>query len=79
MEVINQCKLINVDKFIYFVTVLNAGYYSGIKAGFLASLSGNLLRVSISCMYVISNPGLVTHWRFSLWELSFIEWGRIYP
>ena len=40
VKVINV-KLINVDKFIDFVTHRNRGYYSGIRAGFLASLREN--------------------------------------
>ena len=67
--------MIEVDKFIDFVIIPDRGYYSGIRAGFPASLNGKLLRVSISCMYITSNLDLATHWQFSLWE-SALEFER---
>jgi len=46
--------LINVGNFIDFVIIPDLGYYSGIRAGFPASLNGKLLRVSISRVHLIS-------------------------
>ena len=46
--------MINVGNFIDFVIIPDLGYYSGIRAGFPASLNGKLLRVSISRLDFIS-------------------------